>query len=82
MPISQTCGGILTGCVGAALMAGVAAGAADDLEAWATEIVNVAHVFAPDPDGADRLDGLHAVYRATYQALEEQFRALAGLARD
>ena len=72
----------MTGCVGAALMAGVAAGAADDLEAWAAEIVNVAHVFAPDPDGADRLDGLHAVYRATYQALEEQFRALAGLARD
>ena len=68
----------MTGCVGAALMAGVAAGAADDLEAWATEVVNVARVFAPDPDGADRLDGLHAVYRATYRALEDQFRTLAG----
>ena len=70
----------MTGCVGAALMAGVAGGAADDLESWATEIVNVARVFAPDPDGADRLDDLHAVYRATYHALEDQFRALTQLA--
>jgi hypothetical protein len=43
--------------------------------------VNVARVFAPDPDGADRLDGLHAVYRATYRALEDQFRALAAAPR-
>lgn len=69
----------MTGCVGAAMMAGIAAGAADDLEAWAAQLVTVAREFSPDPAAADRLDGLHDVYRATYRALEDQFAALRRL---
>jgi xylulokinase len=69
----------MTGCLGAALMAGIAAGAADDLESWAAELVTVAREFTPDPAAADRLDGLHGVYRATYRALEDQFEALGRL---
>jgi len=70
----------MTGCVGAAIMAGIAAGAGDDLEAWAAELVTVAREFSPDPAAADRLDGLYDVYRATYRALEDQFVALRRLA--
>lgn len=71
--------GTMTGCVGAALMAGVAAGAADDLETWAGELVTIGREFTPDPAAADRFDGLHEVYRATYRALEDQFVALRRL---
>lgn len=63
----------MTGCVGAALMSGVAAGATRDLESWAADVVAVAREFTPDPAGADRFDGLHAVYRSTYAALEPLF---------
>jgi xylulokinase len=63
----------MTGCLGAALMAGVAAGASSDLESWAADVVTVARQFAPDPAGADRLDALHAIYRSTYHALEDRF---------
>ena len=66
----------MTGCLGAALMSGVAAGASTDLESWAAEIVTVARDFSPDPADADRLDQLHAVYRSTYRALEEHFADL------
>ena len=62
----------MTGCVGAALMAGVAAGTADDLESWAAKLVTVAREFSPDAAAADRFDGLHDVYRATYEALTDQ----------
>jgi xylulokinase len=70
----------MTGCVGAAIMAGIAAGAGDDLEAWAAELVTVVREFSPDPVAADRLDGMYDVYRATYRALEDQFVALRRLA--
>jgi len=67
----------MTGCLGAALMGGVAAGAATDLESWAESVVEVADRFHPDAAGADRFDHLHAVYRASYDALSDQFTALA-----
>lgn len=66
----------MTGCVGAALMSGVGAGATSDLEAWADDVVTVAREFVPEPGGADRFDGLHAVYRSTYAALAERFTEL------
>jgi xylulokinase len=71
----------MTGCLGAALMAGAAAGATTNLESWAAEVVTVARAYTPDQAGADRLDSLHAVYRSTYRALEERFvdlRVLSG----
>jgi xylulokinase len=63
----------MTGCLGAALMAGVAAGASSDLESWAADVVTVARQFDPDPAGADRFDAFHAIYRSTYHALEDRF---------
>ena len=69
-----------TGCIGAALMGGVAAGMADDLETWAAEIVAVGETYEPDRSRADRLDALHGVYRAAYAALVEQFPVLRRLA--
>ena len=69
----------MTGCVGAALMSGVAAGVTSDLESWAAGVVIVAGEFVPDPAGADRLDGLHAVYRSTYVSLAERFVDLSRL---
>jgi xylulokinase len=69
----------MTGCLGAALMAGAAAGATNDLESWAAEVVTVARRYEPDPVAADRLDGLHAIYRATYRSLEDQFIGLRHL---
>ena len=71
----------MTGCLGAALMGGVAAGAATDLESWAAEVVTVARTFSPDPAGADRFDALHAVYRDTYRALVDRFTDLAAFSR-
>jgi xylulokinase len=69
----------MTGCLGAALMAGVAAGATTDLESWAADVVTVDREFTPDPAAADRFDGLHAIYRSTYRALEERFADLRRL---
>jgi xylulokinase len=66
-----------TGCVGAALMGGVAAGLANDLESWAAEAVTVARAFTPNDIAADRLDRLHEVYRATYRSLEQRFVELS-----
>ena len=66
----------MSGCLGAALMGGVAAGTATELESWAAEIVTVARSFGPDPASADRFDQLHDVYRSTYQALESRFTDL------
>jgi xylulokinase len=71
----------MTGCLGAALMGGVAAGAATDLESWAADVVTVAHTFTPDAAGADRFDVLYAVYRDTYTALVDQFSTLATFSR-
>jgi xylulokinase len=71
----------MTGCLGAALMGGVAAGAATDLESWAADVVTVARTFTPDPAGADRFDVLHAVYRETYAALIDRFTDLAAFSR-
>ena len=71
-----------TGCLGAALMGGVAAGLADDLESWAEESVTVARAFTPNDAAADRLDRLHAVYRATYRALEQRFVELGAAAAE
>ena len=68
---------VIPGCLGAALMGGVAAGAATDLESWAADVVTVARTFTPDPAAADRFDALHAVYRDTYTALETRFTDLA-----
>lgn len=67
---------LLTGCVGAALMGGVAAGVETDLESWAARTVAVSGRYEPDAAGAARLDDLHAIYRSTYQALQPQFVAL------
>jgi xylulokinase len=66
----------MTGCLGAALMAGVAAGATDDLESYAAAAVTISGEYRPNAAAADRLDVLYAVYRATYRALEEQFLSL------
>jgi xylulokinase len=67
----------MTGCLGAALMGGVAAGAAADLESWAADVVTVARTFTPDAAGADRFDALHVVYRDTYAVLVDRFTDLA-----
>jgi xylulokinase len=69
----------MTGCIGAALMAGVAAGASTDLESWAADVVAVAREYTPDPAGADRFDGLHTIYRSTYRSLEARFTELRHL---
>ena len=66
----------MTGCLGAALMSGVAAGASTDLESWAADVVTVARTYDPDPDAVERFDQLHAVYRSTYRALEQRFADL------
>jgi xylulokinase len=71
----------MTGCLGAALMGGVAAGAATDLEAWAANVVTVARTFIPDPAGVDRFDSLHSIYRDTYAALVGRFTDLAAFSR-
>jgi xylulokinase len=71
----------MTGCLGAALMGGVAAGVAQDLESWAADVVQVARTFSPDAAGADRFDSLHAVYRDTYAALVDRFTDLAVFSR-
>jgi xylulokinase len=70
----------MTGCLGAALMAGAAAGATDDLEAWAGSAVTVTREYTPDPIAAERLDALHAIYRATYVALLDRFGELSAVA--
>ena len=69
----------MTGCLGAALMGGVAAGAAGDLESWAASVVDVARSFTPDRDDADRFDQLHAIYRSTYDALTDRFVELGAV---
>ena len=69
----------MTGCIGAALMAGVAAGTSTDLESWAADVVTVAREYTPDPAGAERFDGLHAIYRSTYRSLEARFTELRHL---
>jgi xylulokinase len=71
----------MTGCLGAALTGGVAAGAATDLESWAADVVSIARTFTPDATGADRFDSLHAIYRDTYAALVDRFADLAAFAR-
>ncbi len=71
----------MTGCLGAALMGGVAAGAATDLESWAADVVTVARTFTPNEADADRFDALHAVYRDTYTALVDRFTDLAAFSR-
>jgi xylulokinase len=71
----------MTGCLGAALMGGVAAGAATDLESWAADVVTVARMFTPDAAGADRFDALHPIYRDAYATLVDQFTKLATFSR-
>jgi xylulokinase len=62
---------------GAALLAGVAAGAFADVEEAGTRVRLREEVVEPDPERARRYDELHEIYAALYPALREAMHRLA-----
>jgi xylulokinase len=65
---------------GAAILAGVAAGAFQSVEEGADALVHVTQRSLPEPATADRYREIHKIYRALYGDLRERFRDLAALA--
>jgi xylulokinase len=65
---------------GAAILAGVAAGAFSSVEEACDALVHVTTRVQPDPTRAARYRDVHAVYRGLYEALRPSTRALAALA--
>ena len=63
-------------CWGAALCAGAAVGALDDLAAAARGAARVHELVEPDPSATEAYRGLVDVYRQLYLALDPPFRAL------
>lgn len=69
-----------TGVLGAALVAGVAAGALEDVSEGASRLVAVEREFVPDERDSARLAGLYAVYRELQDAVTPAFTSLAAQA--
>jgi xylulokinase len=67
-----------SGCLGAALLAAVAAGLVDDLREAAARAVKIERVFEPGSH-SELYDDLYAVYRGTQLALRSTHAGLAGL---
>ena len=63
---------------GAALLAGVAAGAFADVEEASSRVRLREEVTEPDPERARRYDGLYEVYASLYPALRGAMHKLAG----
>jgi xylulokinase len=63
---------------GAALLAGVAAGAFADVNDAAARVRLREEVTEPDPERARRYDALYGVYTSLYPALRDAMHALAG----
>lgn len=59
-----------TACLGAAILAGVAAGAFESIEAASESLVKIKKVYTPDPEK-------HAVYKKQYQKYKMIFSALS-----
>ncbi len=62
-------------CLGAALLAAVAAGDYPDVPSAAERAVEFDRVIEPDPASSDRYDGRYALYRRLYPALKEIHQA-------
>ncbi|HEU4325157.1 MAG TPA: xylulokinase [Roseiflexaceae bacterium] len=62
--------------LGAALIAGVGAGAFPDLEQAAALAVHPTATLAPDPERAARYDALYPLFRGLYPSLRAHFAAL------
>jgi len=62
---------------GAALLAGVAAGAWPDAPSACTAVISITGVTTPDPAGVEALTGPYQSYRALYPALSPTFHAMA-----
>ena len=65
------------GAVGAAVMAGVAAGVVPDLVTATAELVRVDRVFTPDPDAQALADRRYAIWRDLYTQIRPINAALA-----
>jgi xylulokinase len=65
---------------GAAILAGVAAGAFRSVEEGADALVHVTQRSLPEPATVDRYREIHRVYRALYGDLRERSHDLAALA--
>ncbi|GAB4200075.1 MAG: xylulokinase [Roseiflexaceae bacterium] len=64
--------------LGAALIAGVGAGAFPDLEQAAAQAVRTTATIAPDPARVARYDTLYPLFRNLYPSLHAHFAALGG----
>jgi xylulokinase len=65
-----------TGCLGAAMLAGVGVGLFPDLRAAAATMNRVAEIFSPDPARHARYSALYQVYKELYPAVQPLFPRL------
>ncbi|MGD0709046.1 MAG: FGGY family carbohydrate kinase [Anaerolineaceae bacterium] len=72
MEVSQT------GCLGAAMLASVGAGAYPDLAAANGKMMRLKPALQPNPDNADKYERAYRRYRALYPALKPVFQTDAG----
>ncbi len=66
-----------TTALGAAMLAGVAAGLFADLQEAASAAINVAAYIEPNPAHRQAYDDAYALYREVYASLQEPFRKAA-----
>ncbi|MCC7355956.1 MAG: hypothetical protein IT330_19625 [Anaerolineae bacterium] len=68
-----------TGCLGAAMLAGVGVGLFPDLREAAATMNRVAEILSPDPDRHARYSALYEVYKELYPAVQPLFPRLAAI---
>ncbi|MGH8926604.1 MAG: xylulokinase [Acidimicrobiia bacterium] len=66
-----------SGCLGAALMGGVASGLNKDIEDWAHRIAAIENVVEPEIEEVERLQELYSIYRDTYDGMHSVFERIS-----
>jgi xylulokinase len=69
------------GVVGAAILAGLAAGVWPSAQAAGDSLVRARRTFVPDPERAERYDRLYGVFRELHDVLQGPFERLAAVRR-
>lgn len=66
-----------SGCLGAALMGGVAGGLNTNIEDWAQRLAAIETVVEPEIDEVERLQELYSIYRDTYDGMQPVFERIS-----